>query len=321
MVFKNLSFITLDTRFREYARFSLFLFLSLACFIPWITTPMALITGLIFGFTLGCPAPAKISIYTKFLLQASVIGLGFGIPVIQVLKTGQEGLFASLTTIGLTIFLGLVFSHFLKMKNNTAMLISCGTAICGGSAIAAVAPVLKADSEDISVSMAAVFSLNAVALLIFPWLGHAFNLTPAQFGLWSALAIHDTSSVVGAASTFGAEALSIATTVKLSRAIFIFPLVLLVASFKGASSKLSIPWFVLFFILAASTRSLFPKAEHIFDFISLMAKQSLCLVLFWIGASLSRNSLKRIGARPFVYAVLLWIFLGLVSLLFITLKV
>ncbi len=294
----------------------LFLMLSAGCLLPIVNTPIALAAGLAFGIFLGCPSKARVSKYTKMLLQVSVVGLGFGIPIVEVLHAGRDGLWLSFITIALALGIGALLARWLKVRSNTGTLISVGTAICGGSAIAAIAPIVHADSDEISVSMGAVFSLNALALFLFPWIGQHLLLTPEQFGLWSALAIHDTSSVVGASSLFGPKALAIATTVKLSRALWILPLSVFYALLSRAKGKITIPWFIFFFIAAAAINSAFP-GQVLFGKLSVLAKQALCLVLFWIGSTMNKESLAKVGWRPFVLAISLWVLLASISLCYL----
>lgn len=301
----------------EKLRKPFFLLLSLACLFPFVRSSYALAAGLLYGLSFGGLPFSKIPKLTKSLLQASVVGLGFGMPFYEVMKSGQDGFFLSLITISLALLAGALCTRLFNVKKDTGTLISVGTAICGGSAIAAIAPVIKAESEDISVSLAVVFSLNALALFLFPSLGNFFQLIPEQFGVWCALAIHDTSSVVGASSLFGEKALAIATTVKLSRAIWILPLVLLYTRREKAQGSISIPWFILLFVLAAALRTLLPSEEEIFSFLSSAAKQSLCLVLFWIGSSLNLDNLKKVGWQPFALALSLWVGLSISSLIYV----
>jgi uncharacterized integral membrane protein (TIGR00698 family) len=265
---------------QKNARLPFFIFLSLGCLIPGVTTPLALASGIAFGMSFGCPEKQKVSNLSKWLLQFSVVGLGFGIPFAEVLSAGREGLLLSFVTILLALTAGTLLSKLLGVKSRTGTLISVGTAICGGSAIAAIAPVIHADQDDISVSMAVVFTLNSLALFLFPWIGHHLHLLPEQFGLWSALAIHDTSSVVGASSLFGEKALAIASTVKLSRAMWILPLVIFFTMVKRAKGKIAIPWFIFLFVVAAALGSFFPEYKSTFSTLSTFAKQALCLVLF-----------------------------------------
>jgi uncharacterized integral membrane protein (TIGR00698 family) len=292
---------------------TLFVLLTLACLLPQVTTPMALSAGLAFGLIFGSAFADRLPRYTKILLQASVVGLGFGIPIRQVIETGQSSLVVAISTIAFGLGIGYVLATMLRIRSNASSLITVGTAICGGSAIAAIAPTIKAKPEEMSVALAAVFSLNALALFVFPWVGKATAMSPEQFGLWSALAIHDTSSVVGAASTFGATALTIATTVKLSRVIWIVPIAAGFALLERQQGKIAIPWFILFFLVAAALRTALPPLESTLDGLSHVAKQSLCIVLFWVGTGLNKEALSKVGIKPFVFAVSLWIALATLS--------
>ncbi|HLM01614.1 MAG TPA: putative sulfate exporter family transporter [Pyrinomonadaceae bacterium] len=303
-------------------KFVFFLFLS-ACLTPYVSPPIALALGLILAFTIGNPYPAATGKTTKILLQISVVLLGFGMNLEAIVKAGKDGVLFSLATIFGTLALGRLLGRFLKVEDKTSALISSGTAICGGSAIAAVAPAIDADSEEISVSLGTVFILNSVALFAFPIIGHALDLTENQFGIWAAIAIHDTSSVVGAASRYGAEALPIATTVKLARALWIAPVALLFAFLyrsktgaAGKKTKIAVPWFIFLFLLASVARTYAPDSilPSLFDSPVRLAKTGLTVTLFLIGASLSRATLRKIGARPFIQGVLLWIAISLVSL-------
>lgn len=297
----------------------LFFLLSACCFLPGVTTPLTLALGILFGIFMGRPNHTKISEWTKILLQMSVVGLGFGIPIAEVLRAGREGLLVSFLSIAIALAAGILLTKWLHVKKKTGILLSVGTAICGGSAIAAIAPVIHADQEDISVSMALVFTLNSLALFLFPSFARELHLLPEQFGLWSALAIHDTSSVVGAASLFGEKALAIATTVKLSRALWILPLTLCFTILSHAKGKITVPWFIFLFMVAATLHSFFPDFEKVFSFLNQCSKQALCLVLFWIGSSMNKESIKRVGFRPLVLALSLWVGLALASLAYILL--
>ena len=300
--------------FRQKAIFFLFL---CTCLTPFVSPPIALGLGLILAFTIGNPFPQPTKKYTKFLLQAAVVLLGFGMNLNAVYKAGKEGLWFTIVTIFGTLLLGFLVGKLLKVNDKTSSLISSGTAICGGSAIAAVAPVIDADSEEISVSLATVFILNSVALFAFPFVGQALDLTQNQFGIWAAIAIHDTSSVVGASQTFGAEALQIATTVKLTRALWIAPVALLFSFFyRSKSAKIVVPWFIFLFLLAAVIRTYTPATfpPSIFDSLINLAKAGLTVTLFLIGASLSRQTLKRVGMKPLFQGILLWIVISIVSL-------
>lgn len=285
-----------------------------------VPAPAALGLGLVFGVRIGNPFLASTGRWTRLLLQSSVVLLGFGMNFGAVVKAGRDGFLFSVATIFGTLALGLVLGRILRTKSKTSTLISAGTAICGGSAIAAVAPAIDAESEDISVSLGTVFILNAVALFVFPLIGHAIGLTPKQFGLWAAVAIHDTSSVVGAAARFGDGALEIATTVKLVRALWIAPVALalgLIFGTRGIKSfGKSIPWFVLLFIAAALFRSNAPNwfQPSIFDALVNLARAGLNLTLFLIGAGLSREALRRVGFRAFALGLILWIVISVGSL-------
>lgn len=295
----------------------LFFLLIFACLMPFASPPLALVSGLIFAFAVGNPFVEKTVEYTRILLQASVVLLGFGMNLTAVYKAGKQGILFTMATIFGTLALGFLVGKLLKVNAKTSALVSSGTAICGGSAVAAVAPAIEADSEEISVSLATIFILNSVALVAFPFVGHWLNLTQNQFGVWAAIAIHDTSSVVGAAQSYGAESLAVATTVKLARALWIAPVALLYAFFYGsARAKIVVPWFIFFFLLATVVRTYTPPdfPPSVFDSLVMLAKAGLTVTLFFIGASLSKETLKKVGAKPLVQGVLLWILISLVSL-------
>ncbi len=295
----------------------IFYLLIFLCLTPYASPPIALVLGLILAFTIGNPFAEQTAKYTKILLQASVVLLGFGMNLTAVYRAGRDGIAFALATIFGTLIVGFIIGKLLKVNEKTAALISTGTAICGGSAIAAVAPAIDADGEQVSVSLGTIFILNSVALIVFPFIGHSLNLTQSQFGIWSAIAIHDTSSVVGAAQSYGAQALAIATTVKLARALWIAPVALLYAFiYRSAKTKLAIPWFIFFFLLATIARTYTPPdfPPSIFDSLVLLAKTGLTVTLFFIGASLSRETLKKVGIKPLAQGILLWILISLVSL-------
>lgn len=290
-----------------------FVALLLFCLTPWCSPPLALALGLALALTVG--SPFKTSQQTKLLLQASVVGLGFGMNLGTVLEAGRTGILFTLATIAGTLILGYILGRALRISSGTTHLISSGTAICGGSAIAAVAPVVGASDEEISVSLGTVFILNSIALFVFPPIGTALHLTQTQFGVWSAIAIHDTSSVVGAAAAYGAEALQIATTVKLTRALWIVPLALATAiAFRRRSAKVAIPWFILFFVLASVARTYVPAPEELWAFLVRAARVGLTVTLFLVGSALSRRSLAAVGPRPLILGVLLWITISAVAL-------
>ncbi len=285
-----------------------------------LTPSVTLFSGLCFALIFGEAYPKFNKKASKYLLQYSVVGLGFGMNLEAALASGREGMeFTIISVIG-TLLIGMLIGHrMLKIERNTAYLVSSGTAICGGSAIAAVGPVIKARESDMSVALATIFILNAIALFVFPMIGHALGLTQHQFGTWAAIAIHDTSSVVGAGAAYGEEALQVATTVKLTRALWIIPLALVSTFlFKGDSKKITIPWFILFFIAALIFNTfVLDDYPRIGGTISGIAHKMLILTMFFIGASLSRNVLRQVGIRPMIQGVLLWIVISCSTLLYI----
>jgi uncharacterized integral membrane protein (TIGR00698 family) len=292
-----------------------FVLAGLACLTPWLSPPVALAVGLVFGLAGAHPWRKQAGTATRVLLQASVVGLGFGMNLTVLLAAGSQGIGFTIATIAGTLVLGLALGRALGMSGRTAHLISSGTAICGGSAIAAVGPVLGASEEEMSVSLGTVFILNAVALFIFPPLGVWLGMTQVEFGIWSAIAIHDTSSVVGAAAKYGAEALQVATTVKLTRALWIIPLAIGTAAvLRRHSAKIAIPWFIFLFVAAAALRTWIPAPDALFSAIVFASKRGLTLTLFLIGAGISVANLKMVGARPLVLGILLWIAISCVSL-------
>jgi uncharacterized integral membrane protein (TIGR00698 family) len=283
----------------------------------FISPPIALCAGIIFGLSLTHPYSPDSKSLSKFLLQASIVALGFGMNLHEVLKAGRNGFLYTFLGITFAMLAGLLIGKLLIVRGTTSYLISTGTAICGGSAIAAVGPILHASEEEMAVSLGTVFILNSIALFIFPVIGKSLGLTQSQFGLWSALAIHDTSSVVGAASRYGTEALIIATTVKLARALWIVPLAFFTAAIRRGKSKVTIPWFILFFFLAAVINTYGPQDAALSQKFFTLGKLGLTATLFLIGTSLSRSSLKEVGWRPLAQGVLLWLLVGSLSLYFI----
>lgn len=296
----------------------IYLVLLVFCLLPFVTPPVSLLTGLIFALICGKAYPGFNKKMSKYLLQFSVVGLGFGMNLHQALASGKDGMMFTIISVAGTLLIGTFMARRLRVDKKTGYLISSGTAICGGSAIAAVAPVIKANDGQISVSMGTVFILNAIALFLFPVLGHLFGLTQHQFGLWSAIAIHDTSSVVGAGSAYGQEALQVATTVKLTRALWIIPVSIVTSFiFKSKSEKMYTPWFIFFFILAMLVNTFFALPAPLTSGMVWLARKGLTLTLFFIGASLSRDVLKSVGFRPMVQGVLIWIFIAVTSLVYI----
>lgn len=290
----------------------LFLALAVLSFSPLISPPIALLFGILFVNIFG--KVLETDTFVKKLLQYSIIGLGFGINLNTAIEAGSQGFLFTVSTIALVMIFGLLLAKILKIDKTIAQLISAGTAICGGSAIAAVAPILKANSKQTSVALGIVFVLNAVALFIFPEIGHFFNLSQNQFGIWSAIAIHDTSSVVGAASKYGNEALQIATTVKLARALWIIPLAFLISIFTKSEGKIKIPYFIGFFILAILAGTYLPFLQNFNSIISEISRDTLKVALFLIGAGLSLQNLKNIGIKPLLLGIILWIFISSISL-------
>ena len=269
----------------------------------------------------GNPFVAFNHIAITYLLQFSVIGLGFGMNATAAISAGKEGFILTIFSIFSTLILGAFLGKWLKTDKKTSHLISCGTAICGGSAIAAISPVIKSNENQTSIALGVIFILNSIALFVFPFIGHQLDLSQKEFGLWCAIAIHDTSSVVGAANKYGSEALQIATTVKLARALWIIPISLLTAViFKNKSQKIKIPYFIGLFILAMLFNSYVPQTAIVSPYIVNIAKIGLTITLFLIGATLNINTLKAVGVKPLFQGVLLWIFiagLGLASILYL----
>lgn len=281
---------------------------------PWASPPVALACGIAFGLFLTHPFPKEAKSYAKTLLQISVVGLGFGMNLHEVLRAGRSGFLYTAIGITATMCLGLALGRALKVAETNSLLIAVGTAICGGSAIAAVGPVIKAKDEEMSISLGTVFILNSVALLLFPLIGAAVGLSQTQFGLWAALAIHDTSSVVGAGAKYGAQALAVGTTVKLARALWIVPLTLGIAFTRRQQAKLQWPWFILFFCLAAVLKTYVTVGAPVYEWLVLAAKAGLRVTLFLIGSGISIATLRKVGARPLVLGVVLWLIVGALSL-------
>ena len=296
-------------------RIAVFAALLIFCVTPWASPPIALALGLALALTLGHPFASRNSKATKLLLQTSVVLLGFGMNLQKVVEAGRTGFIFTVVTIVGTLLLGFLLGRAMNISRTTSHLISSGTAICGGSAIAAVGPVVNATDEEMSVALGTVFILNSIALFIFPMIGHRLGMTQPQFGVWAAIAIHDTSSVVGAAAKYGADALQIATTVKLTRALWIVPVTLATAFFfKRKSAKVTIPWFIFWFVVASVLRTYIAAPAEVWSTLTMIAKIGLTITLFLIGAGLSRKSIAAVGARPLILGILLWIAISSVSL-------
>lgn len=284
----------------------------------WVKPAVALFMGIALALTIGAPYAKMNKKVSKYLLQAAVVGLGFGMNLHSALAAGKEGMLFTIVSVVGVMVLGVVLGKLLRVNPKNAYLISSGTAICGGSAIAAVAPIIDADDNDTSLALATIFILNAIALFIFPPIGEALGLSQQQFGTWAAIAIHDTSSVVGAGAAYGAEALQVATTIKLTRALWIFPLALVsILVFRSKGKKVAIPWFILFFILAMIANTYINIPLEITGAIVVASKKALSLTLFLIGCGLSLGAIKKVGAKPLILGVLLWIIISVVTLLVI----
>lgn len=296
---------------KRRAEWVLFFSLGMAMLTGWVSAPMALALGVLFALVLDNPMPHASHEGAKILLQCSVVGLGFGMNLGAVWAAGRTGFGFTVGTIFGTLFFGLWLGRLLKVEAQTSLLVSAGTAICGGSAIAAVGAVIGADKKAMSVSLCTVFVLNAIALFIFPVLGHILGMDQQHFGLWAAIAIHDTSSVVGAAAKYGNEALALATTVKLSRALWIFPIALgLAIGRRKRAGNVTFPWFILLFLCASAARTLWPQGAVAYDALQHVAKLLLILTLFLIGSGLSMDAVRSVGIRPMIQGVVLW---GVVS--------
>jgi uncharacterized integral membrane protein (TIGR00698 family) len=291
------------------------------CLSPFASPPVALAIGLIIALTIGHPFLHLNNKATKILLQVSVVGLGFGMNLGKVMQVGRQGILFTIVSIFGTLGLGFLIGKWLGIQKKTSHLIASGTAICGGSAIAAVGPILNASDQEMSVALGTIFILNSIALFIFPVIGHFFNLTQTQFGFWAGIAIHDTSSVVGAAAKYGNIALQTATTVKLARALWIFPVALLTSFlFKKKSSAVSIPYFIFLFIIASVLRTYIAPVAYVSGYLVNAATIGLTVTLFLIGSGLSRNVLKSVGIKPLILGIMLWIIIS-VSSLFIILRI
>ncbi len=288
--------------------------------LPVISAPLALLCGLAFAFIFPNPYPKFNKKTSKYLLQVAVVCLGFNMNLQESLKSGSEGMLFTVVSVVGVMALGVLVGYWLHINRKTAYLISSGTAICGGSAIAAVGPVLKANENEMAVSLGVIFILNSLGLFIFPPLGHLFEMTQQQFGTWAAIAIHDTSSVVGAGEAYGEEALQIATLIKLTRALWIIPLAIATMFiFRDKTAKISIPWFIFIFVLAMVVNTYVALPAWFVSSMVWIAKRGMVVTLFLIGASLSIASIRSVGVKPLLQAVLLWVVIS-VSSLFVVLE-
>lgn len=284
--------------------------------IGFVTPALALFVGLMYALILGDVPYGKFNKKcSKYLLQAAVVGLGFGMNFEQSIQAGKDGMLLTIASVFVVMILAVFIGKKMKLDDKTSYLIGSGTAICGGSAIAAIGPVIKADDNQMAVSLGTIFMLNAIALFIFPPIGRMIGLTDAQFGTWAAIAIHDTSSVVGAGQAFSDKALEIATLVKLTRALWIIPLAIVTTFvYREKSKKITIPWFIFLFILAMLVNTYAGIPAEVSKWIVLIAKQGMVLTLFLIGSSLSINVVKKVGLTPVILGVVLWVIIGIVSL-------
>ncbi len=289
---------------------------------PYASSGTALLAGVVLALVFGNPYVELSKKWTHRLLSLSVVGLGAGMNLEIISKVGLQGIGYTIIGIGSALFLGTTVGTILKIPKDTSLLVTVGTAICGGSAIAAVAPVIKAKSHEVSVALGIVFTLNAVALFIFPTIGHYFSMTESQFGLWCALAIHDTSSVVGATLQYGAQALEVGTTVKLARALWIIPIAFGIGFLRSrhkpesneAKGQVKKPWFILGFLIAAAVVTWIPSLNEFGHQVETIAKHLLVLTLFLIGSNLTKETLKSVGLKPFAQGTLLWIIMASGSL-------
>lgn len=295
---------------------TLFLAVIVLCLFSIISPPIALLLGVLIVNVFGNPFIEFNHKAITFLLQFSVVGLGFGMNATSAVSAGKEGFLLTIFSIFSTLIFGFLLGKWLKTEKKTSYLISCGTAICGGSAIAAISPVIKSNENQTSIALGVIFILNSIALFVFPFIGHQLDLSQKDFGLWCAIAIHDTSSVVGAANKYGAEALQVATTVKLARALWIIPISILTAFFfKNKNSKIKIPYFIGLFILAMLVNTYMPSTAILTAHVVGIAKIGLTITLFLIGATLNFTTLKTVGVKPLLQGVFLWIFIAVLALL------
>lgn len=299
-------------------RFWLFCTLAILCLFPIVSSPIALVLGFLLAAFSLLPKSIDLAAMTRMLLSISIVGLGFGIHLQQAIEISKQSLPLVVGSIVFTLVLGVILTKLLKLEQKTGYLIGAGTAICGGSAIAVVSPAIKANAEQMAIALACVFTLNSIALFVFPVIGHFLELSQYDFGLWSAIAIHDTSSVVGAASTYGDEALEVATTTKLARALWIVPVALVSSiAFGGNSKSIRIPGFILAYIAAILISYFLPQFSEFYDVVFALSKRTLVLCLFFIGAGITFQKMRAAGAKPMILALLLWIAIAVCSLAYI----
>ena len=292
----------------------LYYIIPICCLFPFFSAPLALFIGILLAIFYKGEEVVKTGKLTKYLLQASIVCMGFSMSVHDVVQTGKTGFMITVVSVAVTMICGIILGRFLQVQKNTTMLISGGTAICGGSAIAAIAPVLGAKNNEISFSLAVIFVLNAVGLFIFPVIGHLLQMDQTHFGYWAAIAIHDTSSVVGACSAYGEHALQVGTTVKLTRTLWIIPLALCIAFFnKNKASKINIPWFIFLFVVAIIIGNYIPGMAETNDHLSWLGKKGMMVSLFFIGTSINMKEVKETGVNTFLLGIVLWIIIAVLS--------
>ncbi|EGK01075.1 MAG: putative sulfate exporter family transporter [Prevotella sp.] len=292
----------------------LYYIIPICCLFPFFSAPLALFIGILLAIFYKGEEVVKTGKLTKYLLQASIVCMGFSMSVHDVVQTGKTGFMITVVSVAVTMVCGIILGRFLQVQKNTTMLISGGTAICGGSAIAAIAPVLGAKNNEISFSLAVIFVLNAVGLFIFPVIGHLLEMDQTHFGYWAAIAIHDTSSVVGACSAYGEQALQVGTTVKLTRTLWIIPLALCIAFFnKNKASKINIPWFIFLFVVAIIIGNYIPGMAETNDHLSWLGKKGMMVSLFFIGTSINMKEVKETGVNTFLLGIILWIIIAVLS--------
>lgn len=313
---KKLKSSILNFAKKRFIRQITFLTAIICCCIPeFISPPIALVIGILFAQTIGHPFKQFNQKAIHILLQVSVVGLGFGMQAKKAFEIGKENFFLTLTFILITLVLGYIIGKIFRIENKVSFLIAAGTAICGGSAIAAISPAIKAQEKEITVALGTILILNSIALFIFPTIGRALNLSQMQFGIWSAVAIHDTSSVVGAANKYGSEALAIATTAKLSRALWVVPIAFIASYlFKSNKTKVKIPWFIVFFIIAMLANSYTTFVQNYHHILATASKIGLTTTLFLIGAGLDKKLIFEMGIKPFLQGTILWIIISIASL-------
>lgn len=296
--------------FPNQLRQVVFLLSALLSLVPGVSSAIALVTGFGVALWVGNPDPDLTKKWVQKILPLSIVGLGFGMDLFVVARAGAHGAGVTVAGIALTFALGMIVARALKLDRIIAQLITTGTAICGGSAIAAVGPILQAKPHEMSVALGTVFMLNAAALVLFPWIGHAVGLNEGQFGLWSAIAIHDTSSVVGATLQYGHHALEVGTTVKLARALWIVPLTFVMA--RGKAAKF--PKFILGFVGAACLVTFVPALQEIGHWVEVCTKRTLVLAIYLIGSQLSPAIWRKVGIMPIFYGFFLWLVVASTSL-------